>query len=79
MKRALSRAQETASRGEMPRRDDNFDTIRQRIGEYERTRDETIVALRRYLNLRHVDGEGAPESVARSIMNVLKQRNAPKQ
>ena len=69
--RTLARASAAVGRGEAPRKDDNAETIRRRLVEYERNRDDTLAALRRYLRVAHIDGGGTQAAVGSAIRRAL--------
>mmetsp|Transcript_1479 Transcript_1479/g.4180 ORF Transcript_1479/g.4180 Transcript_1479/m.4180 type:complete len:167 (-) Transcript_1479:365-865(-) len=70
--RALARAEKAVARGAAPRKDDNAETMRQRIVTYERNRDATLAALMEYLRIGTIDGEGPANSVGQAIHKVLR-------
>ena len=67
VRRALSRAKQAVARGEPPRKDDNPDALRRRLVEYERNSNATLAALRHYLRVAHVDGEGDRDAVGWAV------------
>ena len=69
--RIEARAREAVARGEAPRSDDNVETVRQRLVEYEKNKDATLAALRRYMRIGEVNGSGTQESVASAISTSL--------
>lgn len=69
--RTLARARAALESGETPRKDDNVETVKQRLAEYERYRDETLAALRSYLRISHVDGGGTQQAVGQAINRAL--------
>ena len=71
--RALSRARKAIAAGQTPRKDDNAVTMSRRIAEYEHNRDTTLTALRDYLRIAEVDGEGEREHVERRISQLIPQ------
>jgi adenylate kinase len=71
LERVTERAREAVQRDEKPRSDDNAEALRQRILEYERNRDATLAALRRYLRVATIDGSASKDGVAGAIREAL--------
>ena len=65
--RVRARAAAAKARGEEPRADDNEATMRRRLIEYERNREATLSALRRYLRHATVDGGASEATVGASV------------
>ena len=69
--RVVARAHAASERGETPRSDDSAETMRTRIAEYERNKAATLTALRGYLRVTSVDGEGTSDAVSTVIAKSL--------
>ena len=77
VQRAVSRAKAAAARGEPVRKDDNEETMRRRLVEYEKNKFATLAALRRYLRVAHIDGSGTADATGGAISRALLDGTAP--
>lgn len=67
------RAELARRNGVAPRKDDNAETLRNRLVEYERNKEATLKVLATFLRIASIDGEPPKDVVGHAIENALER------